>query len=121
LVVLISSAALVFAAVYVAYRLVDPLPPRHLVIAAGATGTGYDKLARRYAKILARHGVDLEIRNSAGAVGDLVEAVAIGSVDTGVDDSLGDCASAPARSSTHCRDSSRARGAGTSSGYARYE
>ena len=71
LVVLISSAALVFAAVYVAYRLVDPLPPRHLVIAAGAAGSGYDKLAKRYARILARHGVDLEIRNSAGAVGDL--------------------------------------------------
>jgi NMT1-like family len=71
LVVLIASAALVLAAVYVAYRLVDPLPPRHLVIAAGAAGSGYDKLAKRYAKILARHGVDLEIRNSAGAVGDL--------------------------------------------------
>ncbi len=71
LVILISSAAIVFAAVYVAYRLVDPLPPRHLVIAAGAAGSGYDKLAKRYAKILARHGVDLEIRNSAGAVEDL--------------------------------------------------
>jgi len=53
LVVLISSAALVFAAVCVAYRLVDPLPPRHLVIAAGAAGSGYDKLAKRYARILA--------------------------------------------------------------------
>jgi hypothetical protein len=41
------------------------------VIAAGAAGSGYDKLAKRYARILARHGVDLEIRNSAGAVGDL--------------------------------------------------
>jgi hypothetical protein len=71
LIVLISAAAIVFAALYVAYRLVDPLPPRHLVIAAGVAGSGYEKIARRYAKILARHGVDLEIRNSAGAVEDL--------------------------------------------------
>jgi hypothetical protein len=71
LIVLISAAAIVFAALYVAYRLVDPLPPRHLVIAAGLAGSGYDKVAKRYAKILARHGVDLEIRNSAGAVEDL--------------------------------------------------
>ena len=34
LVILISSAAIVFGALYVIYRLVDPLPPRHLVIAA---------------------------------------------------------------------------------------
>lgn len=71
LVVLVSATAIAFAALYVAYRLVDPLPPRHLVIAAGAAGSGYDHLAKRYARILARHGVDLEIRNSAGAVGDL--------------------------------------------------
>jgi NMT1-like family len=68
---LISSAAIVFAALYITYRLVDPLPPRHLVIAAGAPGSGYDKAARRYARVLARNGVELEIRNSAGAVEDL--------------------------------------------------
>jgi uncharacterized protein len=71
LVILISSAAIVFAASYIIYRLVDPLPPRHFVIAAGAAGSGYDKVARRYAQTLARHGVELEIRNSAGAVEDL--------------------------------------------------
>src|SRR5439155_12291171 len=71
LVILISSAATVFAALYTTYRLVDPLPPRHLVIAAGMAGSGYENIAKRYAKILARHGVELEIRNSAGAVEDL--------------------------------------------------
>ena len=34
-------------------------------------GSGYENIAKRYAKILARHGVELEIRNSAGAVDDL--------------------------------------------------
>jgi TRAP-type uncharacterized transport system substrate-binding protein len=71
LVILISSAAILFAALYVTYRLVDPLPPRHLVLAAGMAGSGYENIAKRYAKILAPHGVQLEIRNSAGAVDDL--------------------------------------------------
>ena len=71
LVILISSAAIVFGALYVIYRLVDPLPPRHLVIAASTAGSGYDNVSKRYASILARHGVELEIRHSAGAVGDL--------------------------------------------------
>src|SRR4249919_1614552 len=71
LVILISSAAIVFGALYVIYRLVDPLPPRHLVIAASTAGSAYDNVAKRYALILARHGVELEIRHSAGAVEDL--------------------------------------------------
>ena len=59
------------AALYVIYRLVDPLPPRHLVIAAGMPGSGYENIAKRYGRMLARHGVELEIRNSAGAIEDL--------------------------------------------------
>ena len=68
LIIVIGLAAIVVAALYVVYRLVDPLPPRHLVVAAGAAGSGYDNFARQYARILARHGVELEIRNFAGAV-----------------------------------------------------
>ena len=71
LLIVISSAAVVLAALYVSYRLVDPLPPHRLTIAAGMAGSGYDNFARQYARILARHGVELEIRNSAGAVENL--------------------------------------------------
>src|SRR2546429_9762560 len=71
LVIVLSWAAFVLAVLYIAYRLVDPLPPRHLAIAAGAAGSGYDNFARQYARILARHGVELEIRNFAGAVENL--------------------------------------------------
>src|SRR6266566_1113078 len=71
LIIVISLVAIVLAALYGAYRLVDPLPPRHLAIAAGAAGSGYDNFARQYALILARHGVELEVRNSAGAVENL--------------------------------------------------
>jgi hypothetical protein len=71
LIIVILSTAIVLAALYATYRLVDPLPPRHLAIAAGMAGSGYDNFARQYARILARYGVELEIRNSAGAVENL--------------------------------------------------
>lgn len=71
LIVVIPSAIIIVAASFITYRLVDPLPPRHLAIAAGMAESGYDKVARQYARILARHGVELEIRHSAGAVEDL--------------------------------------------------
>lgn len=71
LVIVIISAVFVLAALYVIYRVVDPLPPRHLVIAAGITGSGYDNFAKQYVRILARYGVTLEVRNSDGAVEDL--------------------------------------------------
>ena len=71
LVIVIPLAAIVLAVLYITYRLIDPLPPRHLAIAAGMPGSGYDNFARQYARILARHGVALEIRNTAGAVEDL--------------------------------------------------
>jgi hypothetical protein len=47
LVILISSAAIAFGGLYVIYRLVDPLPPRHFVIAASTAGSGYDNVAKR--------------------------------------------------------------------------
>jgi len=71
LIIAIASAVIVLAVLFVAYRLVDPLPPRHLEIAAGMMGSGYDNIARQYARILARHGVELKIRNSVGAVENL--------------------------------------------------
>jgi len=70
-VVLTTWVVIVLAALFLAYRLIDPLPPRRVAIAAGPPGSGYDNFARQYARILARHGVELVIRNSAGAVEDL--------------------------------------------------
>ena len=71
LVIAFASATIVLAVVYIIYRLVDPLPPHHFTIAAGSVGSDSDNFARQYARILARHGVTLEIRNAAGAVKDL--------------------------------------------------
>src|SRR5215467_3835368 len=71
LVILIPSAAIVLAVLYMTYRFIDPIPPRHFVIAAGMARSGYDNFARQYARILARDGVELEVRNAAGAVENL--------------------------------------------------
>ena len=71
LVIVVPSAAVILAGFYVIYWFIDPIPPRHFVIAAGMTGSGYDNRARQYARILARDGVELKVRNAAGAVEDL--------------------------------------------------
>jgi uncharacterized protein len=71
LVIVAPLGAIVLAALYLAYRFIDPIPPHHFVIAAGMAGSGYDNFARQYARILARNDVELEVRNAAGAVEDL--------------------------------------------------
>jgi TRAP-type uncharacterized transport system substrate-binding protein len=68
LVIVLPWTAIVLAVLYIIYRLVDPLPPRRFAIAAGIPGTGYDVFARQYAPILARDGVDLEVRNYASSI-----------------------------------------------------
>src|SRR5262245_19488109 len=70
-VIALPAAAIVVAALFIIYRLVDPLPPHGFDFAAGIAGSGYDNVARRYAQILARDGIALKIRNSAGAVENL--------------------------------------------------
>src|SRR5262245_18229056 len=70
-VIVLPAAALALAVPYVTYRLVDPLPPHRFEFAAGIAGSGFDNVARRYAQILARDGVELKIRNTAGAVENL--------------------------------------------------
>ncbi|HUD32703.1 MAG TPA: hypothetical protein VMR43_06740, partial [Variovorax sp.] len=64
----LAGALTVVALLYTSYHWVDPLPPHRFSIAAGAPGSVYDNFARQYAAILARDGVNLEIRNTAGAV-----------------------------------------------------
>jgi len=69
-VIAISSAGFLLLIVYLIYRVLDPLPPRHIAIAAGPAGSVYDGFARQYAAILMRHGVQAQLRNSAGALED---------------------------------------------------
>lgn len=64
---LIPWAVVVIAILYAIYRFVDPVPPRRFTMAAGIEGSEYGKLARQYQRVLARDGVDLNLRYYAGA------------------------------------------------------
>ena len=59
--------ALVAAALWVSFRLLQPMPPRKIVLASGAEFGLYHQYAQRYRDILARHGIEVEVRRSAGA------------------------------------------------------
>jgi TRAP transporter TAXI family solute receptor len=51
----------------VAFQFVQPAPPSRIVITSGAESGAYYQFANRYAAILAKHGVTLEVKTSAGS------------------------------------------------------
>ncbi len=61
----------VLVLLYSAYRWIDPLPPHRFAMAAGPAGSGYGDFARQYVRILARDGIELNIRESVGGVENL--------------------------------------------------
>jgi TRAP transporter TAXI family solute receptor len=75
----IAIAGIGFA---VAYQFVEPAPPKKIVITTGGETGAYFQYARRYAAILARDGVTLEVRTSAGSLQNL-ERLAAGEAQVG--------------------------------------
>jgi TRAP transporter TAXI family solute receptor len=66
-------AALILAAgVYAAYQFVGPPPPDSIRMATGADGGAYQAFGRRYAEILARDGITVELIETAGSVENLL-------------------------------------------------
>src|SRR5512133_2473399 len=59
---------LLLIGVYVAWRVLEPAPPKKITIAAGVAGGSYDHFAREYAKHFREDGFELEVRNTAGSV-----------------------------------------------------
>ena len=55
----------------VAYQFVQPAPPKRIVITTGGESGAYYQFAQRYAAILARDGIALEVRASAGSLENL--------------------------------------------------
>jgi TRAP transporter TAXI family solute receptor len=51
----------------VAYQFVEPAPPRQMTITTGGESGAYYLFAERYAEILARNGVALTVKTSAGS------------------------------------------------------
>ena len=62
------AVLLVIGAFALALRFVQPAPPRSVVMATGPLDSGYHAFARRYQAILARDGVSVELRTSAGSL-----------------------------------------------------
>ena len=56
---------------WAAYVVLDPAPPRRVVLATGPEQGAYAEFGRAYAKFLARHGIEVELRASAGSAENL--------------------------------------------------
>ncbi|HLO64575.1 MAG TPA: TAXI family TRAP transporter solute-binding subunit, partial [Azonexus sp.] len=52
----------------VAFQFVQPAPPKRIVITTGGQAGAYYQFAQRYAAILARNDITLEVRESAGSL-----------------------------------------------------
>jgi TRAP transporter TAXI family solute receptor len=70
-VVIVLALFLAGVGLAVAWWTVRPAPPKHIVLSAGATGGAYLAFAQRYADILARDGVSVEVRTSQGSIENL--------------------------------------------------
>jgi TRAP transporter TAXI family solute receptor len=80
--VYIPIALLIAAGFALAYRFIDPAPPSHLRIAAGAPGGGYDQYAENLKAVLARDGITLDVLPTAGSLQNLT---LLGAPRSGVD------------------------------------
>src|SRR6185437_12988349 len=67
------APTLLFAiAVFVlAYKYVDPAPPKHFVISSGTDEGNYQAYAKQYQAIMKKDGVDLEIHQTSGGIENL--------------------------------------------------
>jgi TRAP-type uncharacterized transport system substrate-binding protein len=64
--VLIAIALLVLA-----YRVLQPTPPRHVVMMTGPEESAFEAFGERYRQALARQGITLELRRSGGTMDNL--------------------------------------------------
>jgi TRAP transporter TAXI family solute receptor len=55
----------------IAWQFVNPAPPRSIVLATGHQDGAYYLFARQYQEILARNGIELQIRTTAGSIENL--------------------------------------------------
>ncbi len=94
------AALLVVAAFVIAFQFIKPAPPDRVIMATGSVEGAYHAFARRYAEFLAREGVELELRPTAGSVqnisllreGEVSIALAQGGIETPRVDADGDVA-----------------------------
>ena len=71
---LITAGPLIVLAIALmaaAYWLLQPNPPRHMVLATGGQRGAYAEFGARYAKLLAKEGIKVELRHTQGSVENL--------------------------------------------------
>ncbi|TCS34748.1 TRAP-type uncharacterized transport system substrate-binding protein [Paucimonas lemoignei] len=61
------ASLLVLALCIGAYWLIDPSPPKHVVMSTGQENSAYEEFGKKYAAILARQGIAIELRASPGS------------------------------------------------------
>lgn len=69
--VVLPLLALVVAAFWIAYRFVKPAPPDTFVLATGREEGAYHAIGKRYQELLAREGIAVVLKSSAGSVENL--------------------------------------------------
>jgi hypothetical protein len=69
--VLVPAILAIGAAVWIFILLVQPGPPRTVVMTAGSEGGAYRAFAERYRELLARKGITLKVLSSAGSLENL--------------------------------------------------
>ena len=62
---------LVIMAGVIAYRIIDPSPPKRVTISAGQENSAYENLAKRYATLLAKEGIEVKVIPSEGSLENL--------------------------------------------------
>jgi TRAP transporter TAXI family solute receptor len=67
----LPSLLLILVALVIAYKFIDPAPPRHIVITTGDPSLNYSAFASIYGVYLQNEGVTLESRESSGDVENL--------------------------------------------------
>jgi TRAP-type uncharacterized transport system substrate-binding protein len=67
----IPALFVILAAFWIAYQFVKPAPPNSFVMSTGSEEGAYHAFGLRYQEALARNGITLELRPSAGAVDNL--------------------------------------------------
>ena len=75
--VLLAAALLVLA-----YLWLQPTPPKHVVLATGVEQGAYSEFGKRYAALLAKHGIRVELRATQGAAENLA---LLRKADSGID------------------------------------
>ena len=99
--ILAPAVLLVIAAFWFASRFVEPAPPKTVTLATGGAAGAYHAFGKRYAESLAKSGVKLELRTTAGSVenvklmGDPASGVSVALLQGGIGDpkAMGDVVS----------------------------